>query len=197
MSSFLKFLRSYPRSTLCVGVTGCAPFLNLYLKKIKVNEELYKPVYKKMEMGSRPNIGITDKNRMVPRDELSAMISEFLKLSPRHHEAGKGNQKARLVLVVGPSGTGKSVLMRDLCNKFPHGLLYLEVVEPASFPTNLAKEIGMKLSPSNVLYLVLGYVFNDYRLYHDMPKDKKKVSKWSWGCWKKVHGITWQSIARF
>lgn len=175
MSLLLNFARRYLRSTLCVGLIGCAPVANWYLKRIKVKEELYKPVYKKLEIGSRPNVGITDEKHVVPRDNISTMISEFLKLSPRHHESKENEQpKAKLGLVMGPSGTGKSILLREVCNKFPHGLIYIEVVEPVSFPIALAKEISMKLAPSSVLDLLFGYIYSGYKLYHDIPKEKKE-----------------------
>lgn len=49
-------------------------------------------------------------------------------------------------VMVGPTGTGKTLLVRNMCNKFPEGVLYCEVIEPKEFVTQLAK-VGMKIAP--------------------------------------------------
>ena len=57
--------------------------------------------------------------------------------------------------------------MRDLCKKHPKGV---EIVEPNIFHKDLATCIGMRLQPSNIEDLILGYVSAEYRHHYRLLK---------------------------
>ena len=66
-------------------------------------------------------------------------------------------------VILGPSGSGKSVAIRDLCEKHLKGILYVEIIKPIIFHKDLATCIGMTLQPSNIEDLILGYLSAEYR----------------------------------
>jgi len=78
-------------------------------------------------------------------------------------------------VVVRPTGTEKSSTIRKLCNRDPKGILYLEVVEPKDFTTQLASEMGMKVSPSNFLDKLLSYFATTYTLHYSLPSDQEQA----------------------
>lgn len=45
-----------------------------------------------------------------------------------------------------------------------------------NFTSDIAKEIGMKVARSGVIDLILGYMSNNYKLYHEMPEGNDKES---------------------
>lgn len=61
--------------------------------------------------------------------------------------------------------------MREVCNDFPTGVLYVEIYDPQSCVKELAKAAGMVTSPQNLVNLALSYLVDDYRHYHLLPKD--------------------------
>ena len=65
-------------------------------------------------------------------------------------------------MILGPSGSGKTIVVMDLCEWYPKGVLYMEVVEAAVFVEQLAECIGIRLGPSNLEDLALGYISNEY-----------------------------------
>jgi len=46
-----------------------------------------------------------------------------------------------------------------MCNESPEGVLYYKVGETKNFAVELAKELDMKIAPSNILDIALGYIF--------------------------------------
>ena len=71
----------------------------------------------------------------------------------------------------GPSGTGKTALIRQVCALHPQGVLYREVFNPHQFPTELGKSAGMILDSHNFFDLAIGYVSASYQQYHLIPED--------------------------
>ena len=53
-------------------------------------------------------------------------------------------------VIVGPSGTSKTVCVTQICNESLEGALYFEIVSANSFTSDLAKEICMKIEPPSV-----------------------------------------------
>ena len=88
---------------------------------------------------------------MIKRDDLSTQINElfFPGVEPK--------EKNYFGVVVGPTGTGKTSLVTSECNKHPGGVLYYNACEPRVFAKELAEAVGMKIAPSNILDLLLGY----------------------------------------
>lgn len=67
---------------------------------------------------------------------------------------------------MGPSGTSKTISIKDLCQTYPEGVLYHEINELNAFVQALAEEVGMKIKPTSVFEC-----FSDeYCHYHRIPK---------------------------
>ena len=73
--------------------------------------------------------------------------------------------------MLGPSGTGKTTLVRQLCARYPHGVLYHEVFDPCALTQELARAAGMIVKPQNLFDLLLANVSETYRQYHVLPED--------------------------
>ena len=54
-------------------------------------------------------------------------------------------------------------------------MLYYNVCEPEMFTKELAEEIGMKVGPSNIFDLILGYFSSDLFLYYHLPENKNEA----------------------
>ena len=63
-------------------------------------------------------------------------------------------------------GSGKTVAVTDLCERYPNGVMYLEIVEPNMFHKDLATWLGMRLHLSTVEDLILGYIYAEYRHHY-------------------------------
>ena len=72
-------------------------------------------------------------------------------------------------VIVGPSGTGKTIAVKDLCHTYPEGVFYHEISDPKSFVLALAEEVGMKIKPLSVFDLMLEYISAKYCHYHQIP----------------------------
>ena len=68
------------------------------------------------------------------------------------------------LLVIRPSGSGKTSAVREMCYRHPEGTIYFKIGEPKNFINGLSRSVGMKTSPRTVLDLVLGYISSSYRL---------------------------------
>ena len=64
---------------------------------------------------------------------------EFLKWFVQRDLVSDARNK-QFGVIVGPTRTGKSAVVRNVCNKDPKGLLYVEVTEPGKFVQRLAQE---------------------------------------------------------
>ena len=122
-----------------------------------------------MKIGSKPFVPVSNLDRMIHRESVYKEIVNLL--FPKLKNTGSEGNAPLFGIIVGPSGTGKSVLMTYLCSKLP-GVLYLEVGESSAFPFDLAKEIGMKTEPSNAFDLALGYISSEYVHYHCLPENR-------------------------
>ena len=90
-------------------------------------------------------------------------------LGNKEIEHSETPSKSLFGLLVGPSGTEKTVAITHLCKKFPRGIMYSEVSNPLAFPETLAAEVGMKLDSFGFVELVLGYISPEYALYQKDP----------------------------
>ena len=75
-------------------------------------------------------------------------------------------------VLVGPSSSGKTTAVREVCSNNPEGILYYEISEPSTFVAGLSKEIGMKTLPKSVLDIMLGYLLSRYQYYHVLPDEQ-------------------------
>ena len=124
--------------------------------------KLKSDVYRKLVVGSRPMPVPTD-YAIKRKDE--NLLYWFIRQNLLNTEKHFG-------VVVGPTGTGKTSITRNLANKHPEGTIYLEVREPSLFIKELAKEIGMKTEPSNFIDILLSYYSETYTLYYSLPSNK-------------------------
>ena len=133
-------------------------------------------VYKQLENGTMLKISRSPLiGDMLYRDDLHNKITElfFPRAQLPTAEEGRG-----FGLIVGPTGTGKTTLVRTACAELPGGVLYYNVRETKDFCTELAETVGMKIAPSNVFDLLLGYFQSDDFVYYHLPqKQDQGVSR--------------------
>ena len=154
------FLKNYPQISF-YGIGTITLGIGVHQYMMMQRRKLERATLKKMEMGSKPHIPHPNPSLMLPREKATMEIVDlFFPYKPHSQpvtepttaatenlnlEEGKG-----FGLMVGPTGTGKTATITRACNKFPKGVLYTKVFEPNVFDTDLAKEISMKIGPSNM-----------------------------------------------
>ena len=73
-------------------------------------------------------------------------------------------------IVIGPSGTGNTALMRKICRSDPKGVLYFEVFDPLCLAQDLGTAVGMVQQLTSPIDLLLTYLSGDsYVQYHKVP----------------------------
>ena len=96
--------------------------------------------------------------KMIPRPSLAKEIFNLFYPSDSNHETCFG-------IVIGPSGTGKTMVVRDFCRRYPSGVLYHKVREPTFFADELVREANIKTKPTNVFDLILEHLSDRYVHY--------------------------------
>lgn len=162
----IEIMRKHPRIVpYAVGTVATAVAIQQYMKFATTS--LQKRVYKQMLRGTRPPVPVGAE--WIPREEISKELVDLF--------FPKGGELRRTFgLIVGPTGTGKTVLVSDLCNQYPEGVLFYEVREPKTFASGLARAVSMKISPSNVIDLVLGYFSASYFMYYRLSNETQEES---------------------
>lgn len=94
-------------------------------------------------------------------------IGKSAKTTERDNLRGRGLYG----VVIGPSGTGKTLLTRQVCKQDPVGVLYHKIYNPGKAAKELAKAAGLIVSPKSLVDLLLGYVSERYCPYHTLPED--------------------------
>ena len=155
-------IQKYPRASAAII---CTPLAHLGLK-LRAKRQLEQPIYAQLEKGTNPEVtSIEYEFPMICRPELETQLAKLIVVAHKR-------QVDRLFgLVIGPSGTGKTMLTRKVCRDHPNGVLYMEVFDPLSLTEELAKAVGMVVSPTNLFDLALSYISSDYCHYHNLPKD--------------------------
>ena len=77
-------------------------------------------------------------------------------------------------VIIGPSGTGKTALIREICNDHPQGTLYFEALND-DVPGSLARAIGIRTAPAapTLTEIILPKVSSRYELSVPLPSDRK------------------------
>ena len=142
----------------------------------KAKRQLEHPIYNQLVNGSRPDPlcippGLCEIKRPHLKNELYKVVGSGREVENGEEHGDEGAQFGQFGVVVGPSGTGKTLLMREVCNDFPKGVLYVEIFDAHSCVKELAKAAGMVTSPQSLVDLALSYLVDDYRHYHILPKE--------------------------
>ena len=106
-----------------------------YLRN-RAKRDLHTPVVTKINLGSRPNLSVEN---VVPRPELAATLKGLFLFDDKQKDS------TCFGAIIGSSGTGKTLAVKDLCNRYPEGVLYHKVREPKRFVEALAEDVGMKI----------------------------------------------------
>jgi len=150
----------YKAGTFAIIVTS--PVMDYWLKR-KANHDLVESVLKKIEAGTKPSLPVGYLTNMVRRPKLDKELYKlFYPTSPTKDKF--------FGIVMGPSGTGKTFAIRNLCRSYPSGAIYYEVREHSFFAENLSKEVDLKIKPSNVFDLAIACLSDKYVRYVHLPE---------------------------
>ena len=117
-----------------------------------------------IESGTRPSL-LDPGKAHVKREDLKKIIKKRFFIAPS--EEGFG-------VIIGPSGTGKTALIREICNDYPQGTLYFEALND-DVPEDLARTIGIRTTPEvpTLAEIILPKVSSRYELSIPLPSNRK------------------------
>ena len=172
-----RAIKEYPKIS-CVILS--IPFAH-YGLLVRADRRLRSRILSKLEEGSCPS-AIPPLEEVIGRPNVEEMVTQLVlppavQAKATTEQAATKEQVAKLKhfgVVLGPSGTGKTTIVRRLCARYRHGFIYHEVFDPRSLTDDLAKAVGMVTEPKNLVDLLLAYVSHNYRQYHVLPDDNDK-----------------------
>ena len=156
---YVEWVTANPRIAFAAAITVGSPLIN-YVLKVKASWDLTGPAVTKIETGTRPSLPIMNMDKMIARPHLEK--EPFNLFHPSQDETFFG-------IVIGPSGTGKTMAIRNFCRMYPSGVMYYEVREASFFAEELAEEVGIRTKPTNVFDFVLGKLSDKYVHYLCLP----------------------------
>ena len=168
----LQYLQKNPdkrKLAAALAVSGAACLgaglygLDRKLKK-RAAVSLLDPVVEKLEKGTKPSIRL---NYMVERREIWEAIE-------RTFITGTGREIGGFGIIFGPSGSGKTIATRKVCNDHPKGVIYVELKGlkgDYSFVSAMINQMGLKVKPTGIVDLFLGYLSSTYISHHQLPGD--------------------------
>lgn len=117
MKKYKDVLRPYaqwsienPRKAGTLTLIVISPIVDYWLKK-KAKRDLIDPVLKRMETGTKPPVPIARAENMVSRPKLESELHKLFCPSTC-------TEDTFFRIIIGPSGTGKTVAVTDLCRRF-------------------------------------------------------------------------------
>ena len=109
-----KWILNIPAKAAGLGSVVGYPIINLVLKE-KSEEEKKVPIYNKLVQGSRQPLIQQPMLHVIDRPDIMTDITNRFFSKPE--------LVTRFGVVIGPSGSGKTYTIKDLCNKYPDGVL--------------------------------------------------------------------------
>ena len=159
-------LKKHPKKSIAAGVV-----LSHFGLKALSRWRLETPIIKKIEEGSRPK-PLPTTFVPVDRPDLEKSVYDLLHPYPKN-----GVEDNLFGVVIGPSGTGKTALLRKMCCRDLEGILYLEICDPRYISLDLRDAVGMIQTPTWPIDLAFTYVSGDlYAQYHKIPSDYSGVT---------------------
>lgn len=152
----------YPRTFVSVAFVVALPVVHVYLKR-RSKKRLEAPILAAFTEDIKPALvpySVKLVQRPVEENRLLNLICPKVKRTvlttgANDQQQGKGDYFA---VVIGPSGTGKTLLTSKVCFDYPFGVLYHEVFNPSSVVQELAVSVGMVLEPDSIVDLALSAI---------------------------------------
>ena len=148
-------LSRHAKISVMMGLVFTYPILNCCLKKW-AESHLVTQMDHALERGSTPYLPKIIEDNLIDRKGLRESIMRLFIPTMAKKKLGYFG------VILEPSGTGKTTIISNICRKHPEGVIYLEICEPESFSQRLAAKMGMRLGPSNIEDVVLGYLSEHY-----------------------------------
>ena len=161
----LTITTKYPKSSRAAAAVLSIPFVHYGLISLS-RRRLETPILKKIEEGTKPELLPTfiTIDRPSLEDDLNVLL---------HPD----KEDDKFGVVIGPSGTGKTAMLRKVCRRRPEGVLYYEVFDPVCFAQDLGEAAGMIQRPEGIIDFVFTYLTqNLYPQYHVIPSDESAIA---------------------
>ena len=170
--SVLRKIETYPKTVGCLTFVTLSPLAHLYLKK-RSKTRLEAPILARIQEGSKPEViphSFVFIERPVEEKRLLGLIRGDRGVRETSSDGAINEDSSPYFSVVlGPSGTGKTLLTRKVCMEHPVGVLYHEVFDPISFAKELGESVGMTTKPNSIIDLAVSSLSDTYHHYHTIP----------------------------
>lgn len=169
----IRKFEKYPKTSGCVTLLVLSPLVHHYLKR-RSTKQLEAPILARIEQGSKPT-PIPSSFMYVDRPVEEKRIAGLIRGEQKERVQDKGDAAEHesdtpyFSVILGPSGTGKTLLTRNVCMKYPVGVVYHEVFDPTSVAKGLAESFGMITKPNSIVDLALSSISDTYHHYHTIP----------------------------
>jgi len=165
--NIVNIITKYPKFFFSTTLLVTAPIGNYGLKR-RAYSELIRPTDDKLKKGTCPCVPAVVRKTMIPHQDISKRIHMM-------YFPNKDRVDGDFGVIIGPSGSGKTVAVKDLCEKHPKGVLYVEIVALHMFHKDLATSIGMRLVPTKIEDLILGYFSEEYRHHYKLSTNLEEA----------------------
>ena len=110
-------------------------------------------------------------NGTIPRESVESPVerNDIVEEIKNTFILGRGTERA-FGIILGPTGTGKTHVIREAHRQNPKGSLYLEISGEEMLPELLAETAGVRIKPT-FWSIVLGRIFSSSLGYYPLPSD--------------------------